>query len=78
MRWVKDGHKTPYPSNSNFSEVVTWGSVHIAFTYVLLNDVDVWCAYIQNAYLTAPSSEKHYIICGDEFGAEHKGKVASI
>ena len=40
--------------------------------------MDLVAADIQNAYLTAPSSEKHYIICGTEFGEEHKGKVALI
>ena len=35
-------------------------------------------AYIQNAYLQAPSSEKHYVICGKEFGLEHEGKIALI
>ena len=33
---------------------------------------------IQNAYLQAPSSEKHYIICGPEFGLENVGKRAMI
>ena len=33
---------------------------------------------VQNAYLQAPTSEKYYIICGDEFGIEHRGKVAII
>ena len=35
---------------------------------------------IRNAYLQAPTSEKHYIICGcgPEFGDEHQGKRAII
>ncbi len=33
---------------------------------------------IQNAYLQAPSSEKHFIVCGPEFGAENVGRVALI
>ena len=33
---------------------------------------------IQNAYLQAPSSEKHYIVCGPEFGTENVGRVALI
>jgi hypothetical protein len=33
---------------------------------------------IRNAFLQAPSSQKHYIICGSEFGFEHKGKRALI
>ena len=78
-RWVKDDHKTPDPTGSNFAGVVFRESVRIAFTYAALNDLDVYCADIQNAYLTAaPTSEKHYIICGNEFGEEHEGKVAII
>jgi hypothetical protein len=77
-RWVKDGHKTPDPNHSNYAGVVARDSVRIAFTYAALNDLDVMAADVQNAYLQAPSSEKHYIICGDEFGEEHRGKVAII
>ena len=33
---------------------------------------------IQNAYLQAPSSEKHFIVCGPEFGTENVGRVALI
>ena len=40
--------------------------------------MDVAAAGIQNAYLQAPSSEKHFIICGPEFGLEHVGKIALI
>ena len=77
-RWVKDGHRTPDPAGSNFAGVVSRESVRIAFTYAALNDLDVYCADIQNAYLVAPTSEKHYIICGDEFGEQYNGCVAVI
>ena len=75
---MKDGHKTPDPTGSNFAGVVSRKSARITFTYTTLNDLDVYCADIQNAYLVAPTSEKHYIICGDEFGEGHEGKVAII
>ena len=77
-RWVKDGHRTPDPTTSNYAGVVSRESVRIAFTYAALNGLDVFAADVQNAYLQAPTSEKHYIICGDEFGIEHRGKVAII
>ena len=35
-------------------------------------------ADIKNAYLQAPTSEKHYIICGPEFGLKNIGKLAVI
>jgi len=73
-RWVLDGHKTPDPVGSTYAGVVSRESVRIAFTYAALNNLDVWAADIQNAYLQAPSSQKHYIVCGAEFGLENVGK----
>ena len=77
-RWVKDGHRTPEPDNCTFAGVVSRESVRIALTYAALNGIDVWTCDIMNAYLQAPSSEKHYVICGLEFGIENLGKVALI
>ena len=77
-RWVKDGHKHPDPESSSYAGVVSRESVRIALAYAALNDLDVLAADIRNAYLQAPSSEKHYIICGPEFGLEHEGKRAKI
>jgi hypothetical protein len=65
-RWVKDGHKMPEPETSNYAGVVSQESVRIAFTYAALMGVPVMAADIRNAYLQAPSSEKHYIVCGPE------------
>ena len=53
-------------------------SVRIAFTYAALNDINVFVADIQNAYLQAPSSQKHYVICSKEFGLENVSKQALI
>lgn len=75
-RWVKDGHKTADIIASNYAGVVSRESVRIAFTYAALNGLPVWAADIQNAYFQAPSSEKHYVVCGDEFGDENYGKIA--
>ena len=33
-------------------------------------------ADFRNVYLQSPTSQKHYIICGSEFGMENVGKVA--
>jgi hypothetical protein len=77
-RWVKDGHKTPDPDYSTYAGVVSRESVRIALTYAALLSLNVCACDIQNAYLQAPSSEKHYIICGAEFGLENVGKIAKI
>ena len=77
-RWVLDGHKTADPAGSTYAGVVSRESVRIALTYAALNEIDVLAADIQNAYLQAPSSQKHFVICGDEFGLENIGKIALI
>ena len=77
-RWVKDGHKTPIPDWSTFFGVVSRESVRISFAHALLNGLPVYAADIKNAYLQAPASEKHYGICGLEFGLENIGKIAVI
>jgi hypothetical protein len=76
--WVKDGHKTPDSATSSFSGVVSRDSIRIALTHMALLDLPVLGANIQNAYLQAPSLEKHFIICGPEFGIENEGGVALI
>ena len=77
-RWVKDGHLTDDPLESNFAGVVSRESVRIAFTYAALNELKVYAADIKSAYLQAPTSEKHYIICGEEFPMEHRGCIGII
>ena len=77
-RWVLDGHKTEAPNISTYAGVVSRESVRIALTYAALNGVDICAADIRNAYLQAPSSQKHFVICGAEFGLENVGKKALI
>jgi hypothetical protein len=77
-RWVKDGHKTPDSATSSFAGVVSRDSIRIALTHAALLGLPVLGADIRNAYLQAPSSEKHFIICGPEFGIENEGRVALI
>ena len=77
-RWVKDGHKTPDPEWSTYAGVVSRETVRIALTYAALNEIPIMVADIRNAYLQAPASEKHYIVCGSEFGPENKGRIALI
>ena len=67
-RWVKDGHNTPEPSWSTYAGVVSPEIIRIPLTYAQLNYLPVFGYDIQNAYLQAPTIEKHYIICGPEFG----------
>jgi hypothetical protein len=77
-QWVKDGHKTPDSTTSSFARVVSHDRIHISLTYAALLGLPVIRANTRNAYLQAPSSEKHFIICGPEFGIENEGRVALI
>ena len=77
-RWVKDGHKTPDSTTSSFAGVVSRESIRISLTYAALLGLPVIGGDIKNAYLQAPSSEKHFIVCGPEFGVENVGRVALI
>lgn len=43
-----------------------------------MHNIPVCAADIKNAYLSAPSSEKHFVICGKEFGIEKVGELAPI
>ena len=64
--------------NSAYAGVLSRDSVRIALTDSDLNGLDVCACNIQNAYLQSPSSEKHFIICGTEFGLENVEKKALI
>ena len=76
--WVKDGHKTLDSTASSFAGVVSCESIQIGLTYDALLGLPVIGRDIQNAYLQAPSLEKHFIVCGPEFGTKNVGRVALI
>ncbi len=63
---------------SSFAGVVSHDSIQIALMHVALLGLPVLGADIRNAYLHAPSSEKHFIICGPEFGIKNEGCIALI
>ena len=77
-RLVADGHKAPEPVTTTYAGVVSRESVRIALTYAALMGLDVFGADIQNAFITAPTSEKFWIECGPEFGSEMVGTRALI
>mmetsp|Transcript_36418 Transcript_36418/g.36805 ORF Transcript_36418/g.36805 Transcript_36418/m.36805 type:complete len:81 (+) Transcript_36418:62-304(+) len=70
---MKDGYRTADPLGTNYAGVVSRDGVWIAFTLVAINSLDICAADIQNAYIQAPTSEKHFVIYGPEFD-EHQGK----
>ena len=77
-RWVKDGHRTPDAITPSYAGVVSRDSIRIALVYAKLLGLGICGGDIRNAFLQAPSSEKHYIVCGPEFGLEYVGRCALI
>ena len=77
-RQVKDDHRTPEPKWSTFAGVVSRESVRIALAHSALNELPVCVCDMQNAYLQALTSEKHYVVCGPECGLENVDKHAII
>ena len=65
------------PKSLTFASVVSRESVRIALTLAALNDLEVKTSDIQNAYLTAPCTEKVHTTLGIKFG-EDKRKTAII
>jgi hypothetical protein len=61
-----------------FSSVVSRDSVRIAFTLAALNGLDILAADIQNAYLSAPTEERLYVVAGLEFPPDLRGRPAKI
>ena len=76
-RLVADGHKTDPPASVTYSTVVSRDSIRICLMLAALNDLDVKCADVENAYLNAPCREKYWTVAGPEFGND-EGKIFII
>ena len=75
---VAGGHTTNPTAESTYEGVVLRESIRIDFTLAALNDLDIFAADIQNAYLISTCGEKIIFTCGPEFGSEHKGETAVV
>ena len=67
-RLVADGHLTNPPPSVTYSSVVSRDSVRICLLATALNDLNIMCADIENAYLSASPREKCWTIAGKDFG----------
>jgi hypothetical protein len=76
-RLIFGGHMTETPATLTYSSIVSCESVRITLTLAALNDLEVKTADIENAYLTAPVSEKVWTVLGPEFGSD-AGKKAIL
>ncbi len=76
-RLVAGGHLTTPPKEDIYSGVVGMESVRLGFLLASINRLKVCAADIGNAFLYGRTTEKVYIIAGDEFGSD-KGKPLLI
>jgi hypothetical protein len=76
-RYVAGGHTTEAPATLTYASVVSRETVRIALTIAALNALEVKASDIQNAYLTAPITEKIWTKLGPEWGSD-RGKKALI
>jgi hypothetical protein len=76
-RFVAGGHTTDTPHAMTYASFVSREPVRIALTLADLNDLDVNMDDIENAYLTAPITEKVWTVLDPEFG-DDAGKRALI
>jgi len=65
-------------SGSTYAGVVSRESVRIAFVYAALHDLDIMAGDIQNAYLQAPTTGKHWTVAGPEFGSFQGRKMIIV
>ena len=67
---VAGGHITKAPASITYASVVTREPVRLALTIAALNDLKVKAGDVLNAYLTAPNSEKIWMVLGPEWGTD--------
>ena len=58
--WVKAGNLTASTGASSYAGVVSRESVQIVLLYAALNNLNITCGDIKAAYLSSPTSEKHF------------------
>jgi hypothetical protein len=76
-RFFAGGHTNDTQHAMIYASVVSRESVRVSLALAALNDLDVKMDDIENAYLTAPITEKVWTVLGPEFG-DGSGKRALI
>ena len=76
-RLVAGGHMTTAPAAVTYASVVLRETVSITLTLAALNDLEVQCGDVLNAYITSPVKEKIWTYLGPEYG-DNEGKKAII
>ena len=74
-RWVMDGNFSPeVPREECFASVVSTEAVRLGFILAQVQNLKCVTGDVGNAFLTAFTSEKIYVVAGPEFG-EFEGKI---
>jgi hypothetical protein len=76
--FVGGGHTTDTSHAMTYASVVSRESVKILLNLAALNDLDVKMADIDNAYLTAPITEKVWTVLDPEFGDDAGNSVLIV
>ena len=66
---IAHGSSTEVNPNYTYASVVSRDTMHIAFLYAALNDLDIIAGDAVATYLNAPLGEKFYFRCRPEFGS---------
>ena len=70
VRFVAGGHMTKAPTAMTYAGVVSRETIRIALTLTALNDREVKCGDVLNAYITAQVTKKIWTTLGPEFGSD--------
>ena len=74
-RWVMDSNLSPeMPREECFASVVSTKAVRLGFILAQVQNLKCVTGDVGNAFLTAFTSEKIYVVAGPEFG-EFEGKI---
>ena len=73
-----EGNMTNAPPTITYASVVSRETVRLALTITDLNGLQAKAADIMNAYVTAPITEKIWMVLGPEFGADAAMKAIIV
>ncbi len=65
---VAEGNLTNIPAGSVYSSVISLRELRLTVFLTELNQLELWCTDISNAYLKAYTDEKIYIVAGNKYG----------
>ena len=77
-RLLAGGSRNEDPVRTTYTGVVLMETVRIALTYADLNGLVIFSDDTRNTYLTAPTTDKIFSVCGHKFGSENIGRKVIV